>query len=221
MAASSSSQPQHVTLSSNPDPLPKIGKKAPSRKGKGKENASRTSQRRQGDISADGNKETEDSETPWDWTPLTDPSVSKTPPIFTKDGRQVNSFAIGSQLIVEYSYFFSLVGSSVKIHSVATGEVVSTLTPPTATDNGLSSLLTTAILNPHNAFQLITGSLDGRVMVWDFLDAALLKIIDIGQPIHCMCAHDNFKDSVFVAASRSSKKAKINGIGASHILYSS
>lgn len=95
MAASSSSQPEHVTLSSNPDPLSKIGKKAPSRKGKGKENASRISSRRQGDISADGSKETEDSETPWDWTPLTDPSVSKTPPIFTKDGRQVNSFAIG------------------------------------------------------------------------------------------------------------------------------
>jgi NET1-associated nuclear protein 1 (U3 small nucleolar RNA-associated protein 17) len=79
-------------------------------------------------------------------------------------------------------------------------------------------LLTTAVLNPHNAFQLITGSLDGRLMVWDFLDAALLRIIDIAQPIHFICAHENFKDSVFVAASRSSKKAKVSSTGALQIL---
>lgn len=134
------------------------------------------------------------------------------------EGKLIRSRSMFPTKLWNTSYFFSLVGSSVKIHSVATGEVVSSLSAPPSTNNGSSSLLTTAILNPHNAFQLITGSLDGRVMVWDFLDAALLKTIDIEQPIHCMCAHENFHDSVFVAASRSSKKAKISGAGASHVL---
>lgn len=87
MAASSSSQPQHVTLQSDPDTHPKIGKKTSSRKGKGKENTSRAGQRSQGHISADGDKESEESGAPWDWASLTDPSASKAPPIYTKDGR--------------------------------------------------------------------------------------------------------------------------------------
>ncbi|KAF9469861.1 WD40-repeat-containing domain protein [Collybia nuda] len=197
MAASSSAsqQPQHVIQSSNSDLPPKAGKKGQSRKGKGKESVSRVISRRQNDLFVDVDKETEESTVPWDWIPLTDSSASKVPPIFTTDG----------------SYFFSLVGSSVKTYSVATGEVVCILSSPPAADDRLSSLLTTAMINPHNNFQLITGSLDGRIMVWDFLDAALLKIIDIGQPIHHMCAHKSFKDSVFVAVSRASKKVKING----------
>lgn len=116
-----------------------------------------------------------------------------------------------------YSYFFSLVGSSVKVHSVATGSAVSILSPPE--DNGTSStLLTCATLNPHNAFQLVTGSLDGRLMVWDFLDATLLKVIDITQPIHHICAHPDFKDSVFVAATRSSRKTKMGSTGTPELM---
>jgi WD40 repeat protein len=113
------------------------------------------------------------------------------------------------------SYYFSLVGPSVKIHSVATGDAVSTLSSP----EGNGALLTCAILNPHNAFQLLTGSSDGRVMVWDFLDATLLKVIDIAQPIHHICAHSDFKDSVFVAATRSSRKSKNNSTGTSRPVY--
>ena len=52
-------------------------------------------------------------------------------------------------------------------------------------------------------------------MVWDFLDATLLKIIDIAQPIHHICAHADFKDCVFVAATRSSRKTKTNSTGTS------
>jgi len=89
---------------------------------------------------------------------------------------------------------------------VITGQVVSTLSAPRSSNYEISSdLLTTAILNPHNAFQLITGSLDGRLIVWDFLDAVLLQIIDIAQPIHYICAHQSFKDVVFVAAGKKSK----------------
>ena len=101
------------------------------------------------------------------------------------------------------SHFFSVGGSSVKIHSTTTGLVVSTLTPPSSTNEKIySDMLTSVIINPHNAFQLLTASLDGRVMIWDFVNAILLQTVDIGQPIHHMCAHEQFNGSVFVAASR-------------------
>lgn len=106
-----------------------------------------------------------------------------------------------------FSYFFSLVGSSVRIYAVTTGKIVSTLSMPRPTGYDASSdTLTCAVLNPHNAFQLITGSLAGVLAVWDFLEATLLQIVDIAQPIHHICVHENFKDSVFVTASRPGKK---------------
>jgi WD40 repeat protein len=105
------------------------------------------------------------------------------------------------------SYFFSILGSSVKIYSVTTGQVLSTLYAParettTVSDTSLPDDITSATLNPHNAYQLITGSLNGYIMVWDFLDGVLLQTIDIGQPIFHICAHEKFKDFVFVGASR-------------------
>lgn len=108
------------------------------------------------------------------------------------------------------SYFFSLVGSSVQIHSVATGQVVSTLMAPNtkAVVNGRSNTFSCAVINPHNPFQLITGSLNGCLMIWDFLDGTLLRTIDVTQPIHLICAHEQFKDYVFVAVSRPPKNAK-------------
>ncbi|KAF7347703.1 S-adenosyl-L-methionine-dependent methyltransferase [Mycena venus] len=102
----------------------------------------------------------------WDWTSLTDSLVSNVPPIFTKDG----------------SYFFSLVGASVRICAVTTGKVVSTLSiPRPAGYDASSDTLTCAVLNPHNAFQLITGSLAGVLA-----------------------------DSVFVTASRPGKKGVVD-----------
>lgn len=83
---------------------------------------------------------------------------------------------------------------------------MSTLSAPRIPGKAASSdLLTSVILNPHNAFQIITGSLDGCLRVWDFLEAALLKTIDTAQPILHVCAHDKFKDAIFVAASRPKK----------------
>ncbi|KAF9454138.1 WD40 repeat-like protein [Macrolepiota fuliginosa MF-IS2] len=163
-----------------------------SKKGKAKENPAKSSSDHtlvQGvSTSWDG------KEVPWEWASITSPGASKVSPIFTKDG----------------SYFFSLVGSSVQIHSVATGQVVSTLAAPNnkTAAAGLSNSFSCAVINPHNPFQLITGSLDGCLMIWDFLDGTLLRTIDVTQPIHLICAHEQYKDYVFVAASRPSKKAK-------------
>ena len=112
-----------------------------------------------------------------------------------------------------FSYFFSIVGSSVKMYSTTTGEIVSTLSasrplksdssPPTNGEQRHNSdLITAAVLNPNNPLQLITGSLNGYIMVWDILEASLLQIFDLQQPITHLCAHEKFKDTVFVGASR-------------------
>ena len=108
------------------------------------------------------------------------------------------------------SYFFSLVGSSVKVYSIATGSVVSTLS--SGASGSHTAAITSAILNPHNAFQLITGSLDGNIKVWDFLDGVLLQTIYVDHPIHFVVAHELFKDSVFISAVRK-KKNKAPGKG--------
>ncbi|TFK36968.1 WD40 repeat-like protein [Crucibulum laeve] len=184
MAASIPSQPYTSPHTQKPHTRPE--KTSKSKKGKGKENLPGVASKHSTEDSS-GKRTTEST---WNWTSLTDPSSSRVPPIYTKDG----------------SYFFALVGSSVKIHSVATGQVVSTLTAPRHSGAKVSpDTLTSAVINPANAFQLITGCLDGRLMIWDYMDAVLLQTIDVAQPIHFICAHADFKDSVFVAASRPGK----------------
>lgn len=114
-------------------------------------------------------------------------------------------------------------GSSIKIHSCATGQVVSTLSDRSARSRSVghedhSDVITSAILNPHNAFQLITGSLKGYIQVWDFLDAILLQTICIEYPIFHLCAHQKFPNYVFVAVAKSTKKKNSNGIYVADIL---
>jgi len=104
------------------------------------------------------------------------------------------------------SYFFSLEGSSVKIHSTATGIIVSTLTAPSS-ERIDSTILTSAVVNPQNTFQLITATLDGRLLIWDFVNGTLLQTINVGQDIHMMCAHESLKGSVFVATAIPGGKA--------------
>ncbi|KAJ7492469.1 WD40 repeat-like protein [Mycena latifolia] len=191
MAAPTSRQPHEIPLPHSPAHA-KLQRPMPSRKGKGKakEPSGAAPKRRVQVIQSEHS-----SGSSWDWTSLTDSLVSTVPPIFTKDG----------------SYFFSLVGGSVRIYAVTTGKVVSTLSIPRPTGFDASpDTLTCAVLNPHNAFQLITGSLAGVLAVWDFLEATLLQIIDIAQPIHQICVHETFKDFVFVTASRPSKKGVID-----------
>ncbi|RDX51076.1 WD40 repeat-like protein [Lentinus brumalis] len=151
---------------------------------------------------AKGKEVEEVEEEAWSWKSLTDSSASRVPPIFTRDG----------------SYFFSASGPSVKIHSVATGEVVSTLTPPPscvsagAGSSQHSDTVASAILNPQNPFQLITGSLDGYIRVWDFLDASLLQTISISLPIFHIAAHETLNGCVFVSAARPTKKKTKAGV---------
>jgi len=100
--------------------------------------------------------------------------------------------------------------SSVKVFSRLTGQLVSTLsstqsasTKKTWTGRQLCESHTAAItglcVNPHNSLQLLTSSLDGTIKVWDYLDALLLRTIDVEFPISHMIAHSSIKGSVYVA----------------------
>ena len=48
-------------------------------------------------------------------------------------------------------------------------------------------------------------------MIWDILDGVVLQTIDISQPIHHICAHEKFKDHVFVAVNRSGANKSVMG----------
>jgi NET1-associated nuclear protein 1 (U3 small nucleolar RNA-associated protein 17) len=149
----------------------------------------------------------------WSWVSITEPPTTKHPPIFTKDGKCVIPVLDVPDLLTlctPASYFFSIVGSSVKIYSTTTGLVVSTLSAKRGVGSHTNAI-TSAVLNPHNAFQLITGSLDGHIKVWDLLDGVLLQTIGVGNPVCHVAAHERWKDFLFVAIARPSKKRKANG----------
>uniref|UniRef100_A0A0W0FAU9 Putative WD40 repeat-like protein n=1 Tax=Moniliophthora roreri TaxID=221103 RepID=A0A0W0FAU9_MONRR len=187
MAASTSRQPQDIPLP--PSPPASTGKQ---KRGKGKVKENTGSQKRRAGKAPSTTKSLEEdlaSDSSWDWVSLTDLCTNKFPPIFTRDG----------------SYYFYLVGKSVKIFSTTTGQLVSTLSAPRTADESPSDVLTCAILNPHNPFQLITGSTNGCLAFWDYMDAILLRKIAVGQPIYHVSAHEKIQNYIFVSATRNTK----------------
>jgi NET1-associated nuclear protein 1 (U3 small nucleolar RNA-associated protein 17) len=157
----------------------------------------------------------------WSWTSLADSSASTHPAVFTKDGRYVlkqsDHFPRHPQCTTS-RYFFSIIGSSVKIHASSTGHVVSTLSVATVggstsrSDGGHTAKITSALLNPHNPFQLITASLDGCIKFWDYLDGTLLQTFRLPQPIFMIAAHDKVKDYIFAVTSRGTKRQTAGGM---------
>ena len=160
-----------------------------------------------------------ENEDVWSWTSLADSSASVHPAVFTKDGRCVFKPSDHFPNSIFYPrYFFSVVGSSVKIHASSTGHVVSTLSVATlggsasSFDGSHTAKITSALLNPHNPFQLITAALDGCIKFWDYLDGSLLQTIRLPRPIFMITAHDKIKDYIFAVTSRGSKRQTSTGV---------
>ncbi|KAF7726185.1 WD repeat-containing protein 75 [Apophysomyces ossiformis] len=95
--------------------------------------------------------------------------ISEYPVEFTKDSK----------------YFFSCVGTCIKIYNVATGAVVKVLSrSPQA--GGHSHKVIRVMLNPKNPLQLYSASLDGTIKLWDYNDEILLKTFNVYQAIQNM-----------------------------------
>ncbi|KAM0746354.1 WD40 repeat-like protein [Meredithblackwellia eburnea MCA 4105] len=133
----------------------------------------------------------------WNWLPLAQPSSSNSCPVlFSKDGR--------------YSFIAS--GSSIKIHSVQSAALLSTLTlspapstsepsndNPTTIRPTLRTRVTSLALNPSNPLQLVVGALDGLLRIWDFTEGVLLRTLDLGAPILHLASHPSLPTQVFVS----------------------
>ncbi|KAI0347808.1 WD40 repeat-like protein [Trametopsis cervina] len=161
-------------------------------------NLQKPPQVREQPVAGSSTERTQELGSIWAWRALTESSASKVKPVFTRDG----------------SYFMSASGANVKIFSVATGDVVSTLSPANtssrpAVPTGYGDAITSMVLSPHNPFQLFTASYDGCVRVWDFVDATLLQTIDLGLPVLHVTAHEKFKSEVIVALSKKTKKLNV------------
>ena len=59
--------------------------------------------------------------------------------------------------------------------------------------------MTSLLLNPCNAHQLVVGSLDGLIRLWDYREGRLLRTLDLGAPVHHACGHASLPDQLFVA----------------------
>ena len=109
-------------------------------------------------------------------------------------------------LLLPLRYFFVIYGQTVKIHSHATGRVVSSLSipdesspeDPQTSDQHICSLL----LNPHNSYQLYVATFGGKIYLWDYLDAVLLQTFDLGVPIYFVRTHSRFEKVLFVACAQ-------------------
>lgn len=113
------------------------------------------------------------------------------------------------------SYCFIASGATVKIYSVASAQLVSTLTPPTSTTTAADGSIrrtkvSCVLLNPTNPHQLIVGSLDGILRLWDYREGKLFRTLDLGSPVQHACGHSNLPDQLFVAliAVESEKKVE-------------
>ncbi|PWN33181.1 WD40 repeat-like protein [Meira miltonrushii] len=143
------------------------------------------------------------------WSPIVTGKAGRVPIVFTRDNE----------------FFFVASGSTIRIYSTNSGRLVSTLSS-TSSDgsNGTTSssisqhtaTITGLAINPANAAQLISCSLDGTIKVWDFFDGNLMNTISLALPITHMATHDSLKNEVIVAARKPRGEGEKNGKSDKH-----
>lgn len=101
-------------------------------------------------------------------------------------------------LVCCFSYGFIAVGSTVRIYSVATAELLSTLSLPPSSANRKAKV-SSLLLNPSNPLQLVVGALDGMLRLWDYREGTLLRTLALGAPIQLTCGHSSLPHQVFVS----------------------
>ncbi|GAA6044476.1 hypothetical protein JCM8097_000900 [Rhodosporidiobolus ruineniae] len=139
-----------------------------------------------------------------DWLPLADSSTARTcPVVFSPDS----------------SYAFVASGSAVKVYSVRTTELLSTLSVrPFASSSSSSSsgaatayrraTVTAVLLSPSNPRQLVVGSSDAKLRVWDYLEGRLVRTLDMATPVVHAVANPALPDQVYVALAPADERTK-------------
>ncbi|BGP24124.1 WD repeat domain 75 [Rhodotorula toruloides] len=123
------------------------------------------------------------------WLPLAHTVAATCPVVFSPDG----------------SYCFIASGSAVKIYSVRTTQLMSTLSiSPYASSSSSQAPLQRAtvsavLLSPSNRRQLVVASTDGKVRLWDYLEGRLLRTLEMGAPVVHATANANLPDQLYVA----------------------
>ncbi|GAA5962206.1 hypothetical protein JCM3765_003897 [Sporobolomyces pararoseus] len=118
-----------------------------------------------------------------DWAPLGDAHAAPCPVLFSPDS----------------AYCFIASGSQVKIYASATTELLSTLSNRSSTNSSSRGKVSTVLLHPSNPRQLVVGSTDGMIRVWDYLEGKLLRTLDCQSPVTLATAHSSLPDQLFVA----------------------
>jgi NET1-associated nuclear protein 1 (U3 small nucleolar RNA-associated protein 17) len=104
-----------------------------------------------------------------------------------------------------HSYCFIASGSAVKIYSVRTTQLMSTLSirPYASSSSSPASLqratVSAVLLSPSNPRQLVVASTDGNVRLWDYLEGRLLRTLEMGAPVVHATANPNLPDQLYVA----------------------
>ncbi|XP_022102333.1 WD repeat-containing protein 75-like [Acanthaster planci] len=87
-------------------------------------------------------------------------------------------------------YIFVCSGHTVKIFSAASGDCVREL-------RAHDGEVTGVVVNPQNKLQVFTGSMDGTISQWDYMDSVLLKTLYVRSPVCGLFAHPSHPDSLF------------------------
>ncbi|GAA5944106.1 Nan1p [Sporobolomyces koalae] len=134
-----------------------------------------------------------------DWLPLADTQAAPCPVVFSLDS----------------AYCFVASGSQVKVYASATTELLSTLSNRSS-PSLLRGKVSAVLLHPSNPRQLVVGSTDGIVRVWDYLEGKLLRTLDCQSPITHATGHPSLPDQLFVALANPTLKKDQDEINSEH-----
>lgn len=87
------------------------------------------------------------------------------------------------------SHFILPHPTQIRLHSASDLSPLSTITSPRLPSHHSAAIIA-VLLNPLNALQLITASLDGTIKVWDYLDGTCLRTIVCPGPVEQLVVGD-------------------------------
>lgn len=111
----------------------------------------------------------------WTCVPLAQHEVSTVPPVWSRDGRSVRP--PGLRLLLTGSFYFSVSGNSVHVHSSNPPAYSRLSTLSSTHPEGHTRAITALLLSPTNPFHLITTSEDGSVKLWDWVEGRLVRTL--------------------------------------------